>query len=334
MKLPSPQLAQQLTKKLAPIYVVSGDDPLLLQEALDLIRDAAKAQGFLERTRVYAEGADWGKTLYANTQSLSLFAEKRIIELDLTNAKMTTASKIFQEYTERLSPDVLLIVRTNKLDSKSEQSSWYKVLDKIGVMIPVWPINLDQLPGWILQRAKKLNLPLTPAAANLIAAQTEGNLLAVAQELEKLSLLQLSGDITPDTLEEMLTDNGHFDIFGLVDSVLAGNKQRSLRIIDNLAAEDVEPTLVLWALTRELRTMADIAKQLKQGASLASLFPKFRIFDKRQPAVRSFLQRCKQETCWTFLLDAARIDRMIKGAEKGNVWDALKQLTFSIAIAT
>lgn len=324
MKLAAAQVAQHLSKNLFPVYVISGDEPLLAQEMLDLIRDAAKKAGFSERVRINTE-TDWTKNFSANAQSLSLFSTQRLLELDLTTVKLNAASsKILQEYTQQPPADTILLVRTNKLDSKTEQSSWYKALDKIGVMIQLWPITIEQLPAWILQRAKKLNLNMTKAAADILAIRVEGNLLAAAQELEKLSLLN-EEVINDQVIENAVTDNSHFDIFSLVDSALAGNTQRSLKILHNLAAEDTEPTLVLWALTREIRTLSDIAKQVKQGVSLASLFPKFRIWEKRQPNVRAFLQRHNLEQCWELLTSAAQIDRMIKGAEKGNIWDALSQ---------
>jgi DNA polymerase-3 subunit delta len=332
MKLPFQQLETHLAKTLAPLYLVSGDESLLVQEATDAIRAAALKKGFAERVRISTESAsEWGNELFANTQSLSLFSMQRILELDLTNVKLNAAnSKLLQEVAQQLSTDTLLLIRVHKLDSKAEQSAWYQALEKKGVAIPIWPIALEQLPQWILQRAKKLQLTMTPAAAQRLAQQVEGNLLAAAQEIEKLSLLQLSGTIDVPMIEEAVVDHAHFDIFTLVDSALSGNRKRSLRILENLAAEDIEPTLVLWALTRELRTLAEIAKQTKQGAALSSLFGKYRIWEKRQPSVRAFLQRHSQQTCWDCLSDAAQIDRMIKGAEVGNVWDALQGLVLKI----
>ncbi|MHB1949223.1 MAG: DNA polymerase III subunit delta [Gammaproteobacteria bacterium] len=332
MKIAAHLLGQQLTKNLSPIYVVSGDEPLLTQEACDLIREAAIAAGFTERVRINVEpGADWGKAFYAYSQSFSLFATKRLLDLDLTTAKLNAASsKILQEYTQQPPSDTILLIRTNKLDSKTEQTSWYKALDKVSVIIPIWPITIEQLPAWILQRAKKLDLNITKSAAELLATLVEGNLLAAAQELEKLRLLQLTEVIDHQTIENAISDHAHFDIFTLVDSALSGNTKRSLRILENLAAEDTEPTLILWAIARELRTLADMAKQIQQGIALGTLFPKFRIWEKRQPSVRAFLQRNKLENCWELLTNAAQIDRIIKGAETGNVWDALGQLVLKM----
>lgn len=324
MKLALHQLNQHLEQQLAPVYVVSGDEPLLVQETLDLIRNVAKKNGFSERERVQMD-SDWGKLFYSNTRSLSLFAAKRLLELDLTHTKLSSAtSKVLQDYAQEPASDTLLLIRTQKLDSKSEQSSWYKALNKIGIMIPIWPIGIENLPTWIFQRASKLNLNITKKAAELLAMLVEGNLLAAAQELEKLRLLQ-NNHIDIDTIEKSVSDNAHFDIFALVDSALAGNRKRSLRILHNLKEEATEPTLILWALTRELRTLLEIFSELSKN-NLGALFSKYRIFEKRQTSVRAFLQRHKTESCYTLLANAATIDRLIKGAETGNVWDELEGL--------
>ena len=333
MKIAHQQLEQQLAKKLAPIYLISGDDILLVQEAVQQIREAARKAGFTERTSLSVEaGADWSKQLHAETHSLSLFASKRIVELQLAGTKPNaTTGKILKEIAANLLADTILVISCQKLDSKAEQTAWFKALDKAGITVPIWPIAIEQLPQWIIQRAKKSSLQITPDAAKRLAEQVEGNLLAAAQEIEKLGLLQLTGTIDIATIEQAVTDNARFDIFTLVECALSGNSPRCLRILANLQAEDTEPLLVLWALTRELRTLAELAHQAKQGATLGSLFSKYRIWEKRQPAVRRFLQQHSQASCWRLLSQSAGIDRLIKGARCGNIWDELQQLTLTMA---
>ncbi|MEO8400756.1 MAG: DNA polymerase III subunit delta [Gammaproteobacteria bacterium] len=332
MKLPYQQLAQHVTKTLAPIYLISGDELLLVQEAIDLIRDTAIKSGFTERVRISTESAaEWGKFLYSSAHSLSLFATQRILELDLRGVKLNQAStEILQTYAENPAPDTLLLISIHKLDAKQEQSRWYKALENKGVAIPVWPIPNEQLPQWIMQRAKKINLTLSLPAATWLAQQVEGNLLAAAQEIEKLRLLQTSDVLDEHTLADIISNHSRFDIFNLVDCILSGNSKRSLQILKNLLAEDTEPTLVLWAITRELRTMAEISKQTQQGIALSVLFNKFRIWEKRQPNARAFLKRNGAEQCWKLLLSAAKIDRIIKGAEVGNSWDEFERLILAI----
>ncbi len=333
MKLAYQQLEQHLTKKLAGIYVLSGDELLLIQDAANFICNAAHKAGFTERTIIAAEAnTDWGKILYSNVHNLSLLATKRIVKLNIVSTKLTAeCSQILQDFAAKPPADTLLLVCMNKVDSKIEKTAWYQALEKNGIVIQIWPITAEQLPAWIKQRAQKSGLNITTEASALLANQVEGNLLAAAQEIEKLCLLSTTETIDNSAVEKLIADNARFDIFQLVDSALLGNSSRCLRILDNLKADDTEPPLVLWALARELRTLAEIAKQTKQGATLSSLFSKFRIWEKRQPSVRSFLQRHTRENCWQLLSQAAQIDRLIKGAEAGNTWDTLQRFAMNIA---
>lgn len=325
MKLNLQQLESHLAKNLAPIYFIASDETLLAQEAIDAIRATARKQDYLERSTTTIE------TLNNAADNFSLLATRRILELNLTGVKLNVGlSKLLQEYAANPAPDTLLIVTSDKVDTKSQKSAWYQALENHGVVIQIWPVPLEQLPTWIKARAKKAGLDMTNDAANSLAQQVEGNLLAAAQEIEKLSLLEPNGQITAETIDYASADNARFDIFNLVDCALQGNSKRCLRILDGLREEDTEPPVVLWALTRELRSMAEMARLQKQGANLASLFSQFRIWDKRQPNVRAFLQRNDQEKCWEFLCQAAKIDRIIKGADSGNAWDALRNLALSM----
>jgi DNA polymerase-3 subunit delta len=325
MKLTLQQLDAHLAKTLAPIYIVSSDELLLTQEAANSIQTAAKQAEFIEHTRITAESnSEWSKILYSHAFSISLFAAKQFIELNLHHIKFNaTTSKALQEYFEKPREDCVLLIRTNKIDGKTEKSAWFQAFEKKSIFIPIWPIAATQLPHWIMQRAKKLGVTLNKDMAEFIAAQAEGNLLAASQEIEKLALYMLTAN---NIDKDFFTDNTRFDVFDLVDSVLAGNHSRSLRILKNLAELDTEPTLILWALTREFRTLAEMMTQLKQGISFSSLCSKLHIFEKRQPSVRAFLQRQSIEKCWDLLLKSAQVDRMIKGFEMGNVWDGLEDL--------
>lgn len=333
MKLSYAQLSQHVTKSLAPLYLISSDEWLLAEEAMDTIRTAAIQAGFTERVKITPESnADWSELLYSNTHSLSLFATKKIIEINLTLTKLNSAhGKILAEYAAQPLSDTTLLIQTAKYDAKTEKSTWYQALEKNAVIIPIWPLTNEQLPLWIIQRAKKFNLTLNKPAADRLSALVEGNLLAAAQEIEKIALLQPSQEITPSLIDEAVTDSTRFDIFQLVDSALIGNIQRSIQIVRNLAAEGEEPTLILWALVREFRMLANMQQQQIKGITLGALFSQFRIWEKRQPGVRAFLQRHSLESCWEILKHAAHIDHLIKGAEKGNIWNELENLLLNIS---
>lgn len=334
MKLPYSTLPQHLLKKtLAPLYFLCSNEPLLLQEAVATIRNTARQQGWSERVSITVEtGTEWEDTFYAHTHGLSLFSAKKIVELNLTQTKLTAAiGKVLAEYAARPNTDTLLIISTAKLDANNEKSAWYKSIEKTSIVIPIWPIAPEQFAQWILQRAQSLQLTITQPVAKQLAAQLEGNLLAAAQEIEKLHLLQMDGTQSSQAIADSITDNSRFDIFNWVESVLLGQQQRCLRILKNLMAEDTEPTLILWALARELRMLTDMLKKIQEGATLGELFKQFFIWEKRQPSVRAFLQRHNSTRCLDFFLHAAKIDRIIKGAESGLVWIEFQTLALKIA---
>jgi DNA polymerase-3 subunit delta len=336
MKLAFQELPRHLTKNLAPIYLVSGDEFLLAQEAVDSIRAAATQAGFIERIAMTAGAQDdWTKWIYAQTHHLSLFADKKIVEVNCTQVKLNAShGKFLADYANQPPSDTLLIVQSKKLEANTEKTAWYQAVEKKGVTVTVWPVPPEQLPQWLMQRARRAYFSLTPAAANRLAALVEGHLSAAAQEIEKLSLLAPGATLDEQAIETMAADNARFDIFNLVDSALAGNRQRCWHIIQNLAAEDIAPTLVLWALTRELRSLAEIHQQVRQGKAFPDIFTRMRIWPKRQPAVRAFLQRHSLTRCWDFLSQGARIDQVIKGVMPGNVWNELGDFVLGMAGVT
>ena len=303
MKVTYQQFTQQIGKKLAPLYLIHSDEILLVQEAVQQVRKAALAAGYAERLTLPVEsGSDWGKTLHAEIYARSLFATKRLIELPLGAAKPTpAANKILKEISAALPPDIILLITANKFDSKTEQTTWFKALDKIGVTLAIWPIAMAQLPAWLMQRAQLNGLQLAPDAARLLALQMEGNLLAAAQEIDKLALLNTGATIDAKAITDIVTDSARFDIYTLVDTALAGDAPRSLHILQHLQAEGAEPILVLWAFARELRTLCELQKQMTAGAPLATLFSKFRIWEKRQAPVRQFLRQHPLTRCRALL---------------------------------
>jgi DNA polymerase-3 subunit delta len=327
MKLNYSQLELHLAKQLAWIYIISGEELFLKQDAIQLIRKSAKRNGYNEHIRLAPEaGFDW-EQLYSSLYARSLLAEKRLIEIDFRDSTPNkTASKILQEYAEKPASDTILLINMGKADDKITKSAWYKALEKTAIAIPVWPIPREQLPQWIQQRARKYKLQVQPDAANLLADFVEGNLIAAAQTIEKMYLLRLEKPLDADTIQTILSDESHFTVFDFIDSLIAGNKPRTLHILETLKTEGLEPVLILWGITRELRLLADYAQQIQQGCHYEQLFQKQRIFSRRQPAVRHFLNTHTAPDCWQYLKHATEIDQMIKGAALGNVWDSLQLL--------
>ncbi|TWI54246.1 DNA polymerase III delta subunit [Pseudomonas duriflava] len=332
MKLNANQLSKHLQGTLAPLYVVSGDDPLLCQEACDAIRAAARSQGFEERQVFNAEANfDWAQ-LYEAGASLSLFAQKRLIELRIPNGKPgDKGAEALLRYNARPAEDTVLLISLPKLDGNSQKSKWAKALiDGSDVQfIQVWPVDVHQLPQWIRQRLAQAGLTATQEAVELIAARVEGNLLAAAQEIEKLKLLAEQGQIDIATVQASVGDSARFDIFGLIDAILAGETSHALRILEGLRGEGVEPPVILWALARELRLLASLAQQHEQGIPLERAFAQAKppVWEKRRPLVSRALQRSTTNKLNRLLLEAQHVDAQIKGQAPGDVWATLSRLT-------
>jgi len=330
MKLSYAQLAPHLARTLASVYVVSGDELVLKNEALNLLRKAAKQAGFQERIRLSAE-TDLDE-LYTTLHSSSLLAEKRLIEWDLRETTLPKgADTILQDYGKQPCPDSILILDMDKVDAKIAKTRWYSSLEKAGVVVTIWPLSREQVPAWIKERAKKYKLSLQPEAVQRLADEVEGNLAAAAQALEKLYLLNVTTPIDGALIQTLLNDDRHFSVFDWVENVIAGKVARALSILENLKNEGTEPTMILWGITRELRLLAECAKQMQQGVALETLFQQHRIFSTRQPAMRQFLKRHQEQACWQWLLQAAELDRIIKGAVPGNIWEGLELFCLRLA---
>ncbi|TFF39032.1 DNA polymerase III subunit delta [Pseudomonas sp. RIT623] len=336
MKLAPAQLNKHLQGTLAPVYIVSGDDPLLCQEAADAIRAAARQQGYDER-QVFSADAnfDWGNLLLAGA-SLSLFAQRRLLELRLPSGKPgDKGAAALIEYCAKPAEDTLLLISLPKLDGSAQKTKWGKALIEGGQcqFIQIWPVDAQQLPQWINQRLSQAGLSAQRDAVDLIAARVEGNLLAAAQEIEKLKLLAEGNQITVETVQAAVADSARFDVFGLVDAILNGEAAHALRMLEGLRGEGVEPPVILWALARELRLLAGLAQQFSQGVPLDKAFSQARppVWDKRRPLVSKALQRLSAQRWAMLLQDAQRIDAQIKGQAEGSPWTSLARLSLLMA---
>ena len=332
MKVRLEQLGKQLSQGLSALYMVYGDEPLLVQEATDAIRSAARAQGYSERDCLTVEASfDWNRLLYS-AASPSLFATRRLLELRLGNAKPDeTGSQVLQAYAKRPAEDAILLVSGGKLDASAQKSLWFTALDAVGVIVQVWPVEASRLPAWIEQRLHGVGLQPTPEAVALLAEQVEGNLLAAAQEIARLQVLFGTGVITAEQLLEVVSDNARYSVYDLVDAALAGQAERTVRILRGLRDEGVEPVLVSWALHREIRLLAMLAFAVGQGQPLEAELQRNGVWEKRKPLLRRAMQRLSGSDCRRLLRHCARLDRLIKGVAAGNPWDELLNLGLSLA---
>lgn len=336
MKLTPAQLAKHLQGRLAPVYAISGDDPLLCQEACDAIRTACRSQGFGERQVFHADaGFDWNLLREAGA-SLSLFAEKRLLELRLSSAKPSDEGiAVLLDYLARPAEDTVLLLSLPRLDGKTQKSKWGKALidDEQCQFVPIWPVDASQLPQWLRQRLAQAGLSATPEAIDLLVARIEGNLLAAVQEIEKLKLLVEGNQVDAAAVQVSVADSARFDLFGLLDAALGGEAAHALRMLEGLRGEGVEAPVILWGLARELRLLAGLAQRQAQGLPLERLIAQAKppIFGKRQGLVGRAVQRHPANRWQQLLIDAQRIDEQIKGQAPGDAWNGLAQLTLGIA---
>ncbi len=332
MQLKPAQLEAQLKRGLAPVYLLAGDEPLIVQECADAVRAAARAAGFAEREALMAEtGFDWSRLKTAG-QSLSLFAQKRRIELYLDRLPGVEGSPALQDYARTPPPDVLLLVLTGSLEGKDRKSAWFHALDKAGVAVYAWPVKEAEFSQWLAARARRAGLQAEPEALAELAVRTEGNLLACAQELDKLKLLYPDGQLDLARVRAAVADSARFGNFDLVDKALAEDSAGTLRALDRLREEGEEPLAVLGPLHWTLEGLARVTAAQQRGGNLDAAFAQSRVFgpDKRASFSQA-AQRLGGREVRRLLIEAARVERVAKGAESGLAWPELVKLCASLS---
>ena len=331
MKFPSVRLLGDLRSTLRRVYLVSGDEPLLVQEACAAILQRAKQAGFDEIERHTVErGFDWN-ALTAGADNLSLFASRRVLDLRLPSCKPGDAgARALRGLAEKDDPDQLLLVSCPKLDSAASRSVWVKTLDQRGAVVQVWPLDRKDLSGWVRQRMASAGLKADAAGAELLADRVEGNLLAAAQEIEKLRLLHDGSELSEADVERAVADSARFDVFRLTDAALAGQASRCMRMLWSLRREGVEPVLVLWALARDIGLLEQVQFSVGLGESQHASLDRLRVWQRRQPLVQRALKRLGSTQVRGLITQAAAVDRVIKGRAAGQPWDALAALLLAV----
>jgi len=331
MQLPHKQLAQHLRQQLAPVYLLHSDDPLLIQEARDAIRAKARESGFGQYQLLCIEpGFDWPH-FTSLTQNMSLFSEKILIDLRNPTSKFDEKGlSHLLRYCENPSQDVLLLLSLPKLTSTQLNAKWVKGIEQHGVSIAIWPLFANELPRWIQQRLQQKGLRASQDATELLAQMTAGNLLATQQAIDKLPLLFAKGhEVQQADMWQVLAENARYGVFDLTQAVLLGQIKQVSRIMAYLPLANIEPPLVLWALSQDMRELIDLQCKLAQGHSGQQLLQKVR--PMRKPQLQAALQRCNLPSLYQALRFAAKIDGIIKGQSQGDAWQALTELALAIS---
>ena len=336
MQLRPEALDGHLAKGLAPLYVITSDEHLLALEAADKIRRAARAQGYSERDVLTVERSfKWGELLAAN-QAMSLFGDKKLIELRIPGGKPgKDGSAALQSYAKDLNPDNLTLITLPKLDWQTAKAAWVGSLQQAAVYVEIPNIERPQLPAWIGMRLASQQQSADRQGLDFIADRVEGNLLAAHQEIQKLGLLYEPGKLSFEQVQDAVLNVARYDVFKLSEAMLAGDPARLVRMLEGLKGEGEALPLVLWAVSEEIRTLLKLKSGMAQGRPLGALLKEYRIWGPRERMMEPALRRISLPTLEAAMQQAAQVDRMVKGLRAkqfaGDAWDAMLQLALRVA---
>lgn len=321
------QLPAALARQLAPVYLLAGAEPLLVQECRDQVIQAAQAQGFVERTVYEVSGKfDW-KQLAEESAAPSLFSSQKILDLRLPTGKPgTEGAKALSNMAEDPDPDLLLLVSCGSWSGAMRKLKWTGALARAGVLVEIWPVRPNELPGWIRNRMQAAGLRPDPEAVMLLAELVEGNLLAAQQEIDKLLLTGVADRVTVDDVTKAVANSARFDSFRLVDCALAGQLGECLRVASGLQRTGVAIQLVYAALYRELTLADTVRAATANGENEAVVLKRLHVWPARQGAMRRALGRLSAVDFDEAFRALSLVDRQSKGRAQGDAWQTLDRL--------
>lgn len=332
MQLSCEALPRHLSSGLKPLYVVHGDALLLVIEAADAIRAAARNAGYAERDTLIAEQHFKWEELKNCAQSLSLFASRKVVDLRIPSGKPgTEGGQALQNYVSQMSDDVLTLITLPKLDWTTQKSQWFSALERHGVMICADDIPRAQLPDWLSGRLQRQSQSTDRATLEFLADRCEGNLLAAYQEIQKLGLLYPPGALSYEQVKEAVMDVARYDIFKLAEALLSGDTARYAHILDGLRAEGTATVLILWAISEEIRTLGKLLNATRRDGNLRDAMRELRVRKDKQGLIENAARHLKAPHIERALQHAAKLDKIIKGLKTGDVWDELLQLGLRFA---
>jgi len=325
-------LANRLGRKLEPLYVVHGDEPLLALEAGDAIRAAARSAGVEEREVLVVEpGFKWDAFIGANA-NLSLFGGRRLVDLRIPSGKPgSEGGRALEAYAGHPNPDNVTLVTLPRLDRAAQASAWFLALAEAGAMIAVQPLDRDALPRWIAGRLARQRQTASPETLAFLADHCEGNLLAARQEIEKLALLLPEGALAHDAVVAAVADVARFDVFAASEAWLSGDAARVLRVLTVLQSEGDGPQFAVWSLGEDLHALAAVQAMTREGMPMAVALRNSRVWGKRQHALERAVRRAAPTAVEHWLGALARVDALSKGIGRGNAWDELAVLATQVA---
>ncbi len=332
MRLKPEQLQNNLERNgLAPVYTISGEEPLQMIECADQVRDFARHDGFEERVVLeVTKDFNW-QSLTDELANMSLFSSKKLIELRMGKPGREGGA-VLVDYANNRPADTVLIITCDRLDKQAQRSKWYSALDKIGICLPIWPVNISELPDWIRNRMRQKGKSITADAAKLIAERVEGNLLAAKQEIDNLCLLAEYAEVSTEDVMRCVSDSSRFDVFEMVVASMTGDAKRALHMLDGLRSEGLDPAGIYGALMWEFRRLCDIAWFVEKGEPVDKLLSSVRIWDNaRKFAIKAAIRRHHSRGLQRLLREAVRIDQKIKSSERSQAWGMFESFFMALA---
>jgi len=330
MKLYAERLPDQLARQIAPVYLIAGPERLVVEEAADEIRKACRAQHIDERIRLTADGRFNWVELGQSTETGSLFARRRLVELRLPTGKPgAEGGKTIRQWIDDQHEDVLLII-CDQWKSDQERAAWVKAVEKTGVYVPAWSIKPAQLPRWIDQRLRSRGLQAQNDVCSFLSERLEGNLLAAAQEVDRLALLFPNSRLELDAVREAVADSARFDTFRLAELVMLGQPGAALRCIRGLREADSSEPGAMWALGRELEIALDVARRSRHE-SPQRVFAEHHVWKSRQSSIETCIRRNGQRRLEAAITRLSRLDLLSKGQMEGTFWMELERLCAALA---
>lgn len=327
MLIKSEQLSQHLKDTITPLYTLFGGEPLLLNEAADLIRTFARQQGYTEREIFSVDHRFNWSDLRFTSNSLSLFCNRRIMDIRIPSGKPgREGSKAIETYCQALPPDTISLITLPKIDKQTQSTKWFKALESTGIVVPIYPIERGQLPKWIERRLATQQQTADAKTLRFLADNVEGNLLAAHQEIQKLALLYPNGALTFEQVKHAMLNVARYDVYQLSEAMIALDTLRFSRILEELKEEGTAPPLIITVLAEQIRALIHIHDGLDKGKPTAQLLKEARIWGSRQQVVMKAVRRFSPKLLKLALIHAANIDRINKGITKGDVWDEIMQL--------
>jgi DNA polymerase-3 subunit delta len=326
------ELSARLARKLEPLYVIQGDEPLLVLEAGDAIRNAARAAGIVERDVLVADaGFKWDAFVGANA-NLALFGERKLVDLRIPTGKPgTEGGKALEAFAASPNRDNLTLITLPRADRTMQNAAWFLALARIGATIAVYPPEREALPGWIARRLARQSQTATPETLAFLADHCEGNLIAARQEIEKLALLLPAGALDHDAVVAAVADVARYDVFAVSEAWLSGDAGRVLRILTVLEGEGDGPQLAIWSLSEDLHALAAVQAIVQQGVPMAVALREAHVWGRRQSVLERAARRVAPADVERWLAALARVDALGKGVGQGNAWDQLTALALDVA---